>query len=170
MPSKPIEKESPALAAAVQRSRKLLNRRALAAAAAGAVPIPGLDWAVDATLVARMVPAINAEFGLTPAQIEQLTPRQRDKVQKAVTMVGSVLIGKTVTQELAIKAIKAIALRLTTAQAAKFVPFAGQAVSAMVGYATVRYLGENHIKDCVRVAQTAGLALPTPSSHPSAKG
>ena len=41
---------NPALAAAVQRSRKLLHRRALVAAAASAVPVPGLDWAVEAAL------------------------------------------------------------------------------------------------------------------------
>ena len=33
----------------VRRSRKLLNRRALVAAAASAVPVPGLDWAVVLT-------------------------------------------------------------------------------------------------------------------------
>ncbi len=164
MPTNPIDLESPALAAAVRRSRKLLNRRALAAAAAGAIPIPGLDWAVDAALLTRLVPAINAEFGLTPAQLDRLTPNQRDKVQKAVALVGSALIGKLISRDLVIKATETIGLRLTTAQAAKFVPLAGQAISAMVGYATLRYLGEAHIKDCVRVVQTAGLSLPPPQN------
>ena len=164
MPTDPIDFESPALAAAVRRSRKLLNRRALAAAAAGAIPIPGLDWAVDAALLTRLVPAINAEFGLTPAQLDRLTPNQREKVQKAVALVGSVLIGKFISRDLVIKATKTIGLRLTTAQAAKFVPLAGQAISAMVGYATLRYLGEAHIKDCVRVVQAAGLCLPPPQN------
>ena len=164
MPANPIDLESPALAAAVRRSRKLLNRRALATAAAGAIPIPGLDWAVDAALLTRLVPAINAEFGLTPAQLDRLTPNQREKVQKAVALVGSVLIGKFISRDLVIKATKTIGLRLTTAQAAKFVPLAGQAISAMVGYATLRYLGEAHIKDCVRVVQAAGLCLPPPQN------
>ena len=164
MQANPIDLESPALAAAVRRSRKLLNRRALATAAAGAIPIPGLDWAVDAALLTRLVPAINAEFGLTPAQLDRLTPNQREKVQKAVALVGSVLIGKFISRDLVIKATKTIGLRLTTAQAAKFVPLAGQAISAMVGYATLRYLGEAHIKDCVRVVQAAGLCLPPPQN------
>jgi hypothetical protein len=47
-------------------------------------------------------------------------------------------------------------------QAAKYVPLAGQAVSAVMGYTALRYLGEEHIKDCVRVVQEAGLALPAP--------
>jgi uncharacterized protein (DUF697 family) len=55
------------LTGAVQHSRKLLHRRALVAAAASAVPVPGLDWAVDAALLSRLIPQINAEFGLMPA-------------------------------------------------------------------------------------------------------
>ena len=43
--------DNPQLAAAVQRSRRLLHRRALVAAAASTVPVPGLDWAVDAALL-----------------------------------------------------------------------------------------------------------------------
>ena len=52
--------------------------------------------------------------------------------------------------------------RLTAQQAAKYVPLAGQAVAAIMGYTALRYLGEEHIKDCVRVAQNAMLALPAP--------
>ena len=43
-----------AMQAAVKRSRKLLNKRALVAAAASAVPVPGLDWAVDAAMLSKL--------------------------------------------------------------------------------------------------------------------
>lgn len=152
---------NPALLAAVRRSRKILNRRALVAAAASAVPIPGLDWAVDAALLSKLVPEINAEFGLTPEQLDRLTPNKRDQIQKATAMVGSVLIGKFITRDLVIKAAQTIGVRLTAGQAAKFVPLAGQAVAALMGYAAIRYLGEEHMKDCVQVAKVAGL-LPPP--------
>ena len=46
----------PRLEDAVRRSRKLLHRRALVGAAASAVPIPGLDWLVDAALLSRLIP------------------------------------------------------------------------------------------------------------------
>ncbi|SDP08121.1 Uncharacterized conserved protein, DUF697 family [Paracidovorax cattleyae] len=150
----------PALESAVRRSRKLLHRRALMAAAAGVVPVPGLDWAVDAALLTRLIPEINAEFGLTPEQIDRLTPHKREQVQKAVGMVGSALIGRIVTRELVMRALRLIGVRLTAQQAAKFVPLAGQAVSAALGYATLRYLGELHLRDCVQVAKAAGLLLP----------
>ena len=151
---------SAALEAAVKRSRKLLNKRALVAAAASAVPVPGFDWAVDAALLSKLIPEINKEFGLTPAQLDRLDPKKRDQVQKAVTMVGSVLIGKFISRDLVLKAATKLGMRLTTKQLAKYVPFAGQIVAATVGYAAIRYLGEEHMKDCIRVAKQAHLEVP----------
>jgi len=156
---------NPALIAAVRRSRRLLHKRALVAAAASTLPLPGLDWAVDAALLSRLLPRINAEFGLSAQQIDELDPQQREQVQKAVSLVGSVLIGKLVTHELVLRATRAMGLRLTAGQAAKYVPIAGQAVAAGVGYATLRYLGEQHLRDCVRVVLESGLALPAPGAR-----
>ena len=159
-----LAEDNPMLMDAVRRSRKLLNRRALAGAAASAIPVPGLDWAVDAALLSRLVPAINAEFGLTPQQLDSLPAHKREQVQKALAMVGSVLVGKFITRDLVIRMAQAAGKRLTIKQAAKYVPLAGQAVAAVMGYTALRYLGEEHIKDCVRVAQAAQLALPAPAS------
>ena len=145
---------------AVKRSRKLLHKRALLAGAVSAVPVPGLDWAVDAAMLSKLIPEINKEFGLTPQQLDSLTPKKREQVQKAVTMVGSVLIGKLISRDLVIAAATKIGMRLTTKQLAKYVPFAGQIVAATVGYAAIRYLGEEHMKDCIRVAQQAQLEVP----------
>jgi uncharacterized protein (DUF697 family) len=153
---------NPAYIAAIQRSRSMLNKRALVAGVASAVPVPGLDWAVDAALLSRLLPKINAEFGLSAEQLDRLDPSKRERVQKAVAMVGTVLVGKFITKDLVITAAKVVGMRLSAAQAAKFVPLAGQAVSAMVGYAAIRYLGEEHIKDCIRVAREAQLVLPVP--------
>lgn len=155
--------DNAALEAAVKRSRKLLNKRALVAAVASAVPLPGLDWAVDAALLSRLIPEINREFGLTPAQLDQLEPRKLEQVQKATAMVGSVLIGKFISRDLIIKATTKIGVRLTTKQLAKYVPLAGQLVAATVGFAAIRYFGEEHMKDCIRVAREAQLSLPRPA-------
>ena len=146
--------------AAVKRSRKMLHKRALLAGAVSAVPVPGLDWAVDAAMLSKLIPEINREFGLTPEQLDSLNPKKREQVQKAVTLVGSVLIGKLISKDLVIKAATTIGMRLTTKQLAKYVPFAGQIVAATVGYAAIRYLGEEHMKDCIRVAQQAQLDVP----------
>ena len=147
---------------AAQRARKLLHRRALVAAVASATPVPGLDWAVDAALLSRVLPLINAEFGLTPQQLDELSPHKREQVQKAVAAVGSMLIGKFITKDLVTKAARSLGMRVATRQLVKYVPFAGQAVAAALGYSTLRYLGEQHIQDCMRVEQSAQLALPAP--------
>ena len=154
---------NPALQERIRASRKLLNRRAMVAAAASAVPVPGLDWAVDAALLSKLLPEINAQFGLTPVQLEALPQHKREQVQKAVSVVGSMLIGKFITRDLVIRAVQKIGMRLTVKQAAKYVPLAGQAVSALIGYTAIRYLGEQHIRECVQVVQSAQLQLPAPS-------
>jgi uncharacterized protein (DUF697 family) len=147
----------------VTKARQLIARQAWVAAAAGAVPLPGLDWAVDAALLSKLIPKINAQFGLAPHQITQLPLHQRERVQTAIALVGGALLGKLITKELIITVSKTVGVRLSAAQAAKFVPLAGQAASAALNYAALRWLGEQHIKDCVRVVQQAQLSLPAPN-------
>ena len=100
---------------AVKRSRKLLHKRALLAGAVSAVPVPGLDWAVDAAMLSKLIPEINKQFGLTPQQLDSLNPKKREQVQKAVAMVGSVLIGKLISRDLVIAAATKIGMRGMTA-------------------------------------------------------
>lgn len=151
-----------ALEERVRACRRLLSRRAMVGAAASAVPVPGLDWLADAALLTRLLPEINSAFGLTPDQLARLPLHQRDQVQKAVSTVGSVVIGRMVTRDVVIRLGRTVGIRMSSKQAAKYVPLAGQAVAALMGYAALRYLGEEHIKDCVRVARQAQLALPPP--------
>ena len=150
MPSTPL-----ALQQAVERSRAKLHKRALVGGAVSAVPIPGLDWAVDAALLSKLLPDISHEFGLAPEQIDALDPSMREQVEKAVAMVGSVLIGKLLTQHMILRMARSVGVRMGAKQFAKFVPFAGQAIAAAVGYGALRYLGQRHINDCVRVVEHA---------------
>lgn len=158
----------PQLIAAIRRSRRLLGRKALMAAAVGAVPLPGIDWAADAALLARVVPQISSEFGLSVTQVERMAPHERERIRKAAATVGALLVGRLVTRELLIKLASHAGVRLTAQQAAKFVPIAGQLLSATMSYAALRSLGELHIKDCVRVAQSVRHLLPSPVSEPAA--
>ncbi|WP_243457639.1 hypothetical protein [Ottowia testudinis] len=152
----------PRLEQAVQRSRQLLRKRAAVAGVAGAVPLPFLDWAVDAAMLTQLLPKINEEFGLAPHQIAKLDAREKERMQKAIAMIGSVIAGRLVTRALVLRFAKLVGVRLTAAQAARYVPIAGQLVSGLLGYTALRYLGEQHIRDCVRVALAAPPALPAP--------
>ena len=143
---------------AVRRARRLLHRQAALGSLASAVPLPGLDALVDAALLSRLIPRINAEFGLSPAQIEALDPARRVRTQQALALVGSALVGRLVTRQLVLRSARALGWRPSPSALARAVPWAAGAASAALGYATVRYLGEQHIRDCVRVALLASEA------------
>ena len=147
--------------AVVRHCRRLVSRRALVAAGVAIVPIPGVDWVTDIAILMRLIPDINHAFGLTPQQIERLAPDRRIAVYKAISAGGGVLIGKLVTRELVVSALRIVGVRLTTQQAAKFVPIAGQAVSAALTYSSLRYVCEQHIQQCVAISRQ--LMLPAPS-------
>jgi len=134
--------------------RQLVTRRALISAGASVVPMPGVDVAVDITVLLKMIEQINQRFGLTLEQIERLAPQRRLFAYKAAMAVGSALIGRVVTRELVIKVLKTVGVKLSVKQAAKYVPFAGQAVAASLSFAALKALGDRHVEDCVRVAQT----------------
>jgi hypothetical protein len=65
-----------------------------------------------------------------------------------------------VTRELVLKLLQMVGVRLTAQQAAKFVPIAGQAVSAALTYSALRYVCEQHIRQCMAVVRQ--LQLPAP--------
>jgi len=139
--------------AVARACRKLATRRALISAGASAVPVPGLDVAVDVSVLVSMIEDINRAFGLTPEQIERLAPRRKAFVYRSVMAVGGALVGRVVTRELVIRVLKTVGVKLTARQAAKAVPFAGQVVAASIGFAALKYLGDRHIRDCVRVSE-----------------
>jgi hypothetical protein len=117
------------------------------------MPVPGVDWVTDVAVLMQLIPAINQAFGLTPEQIERLAPDRRVVVYKAISAGGGLLIGKLVTRELVVSMLRVVGVRLTTQQAAKFVPVAGQAVSAALTYSTLRFVCEQHIRQCISISK-----------------
>ena len=146
--------------AAVRQCRRLVNSRALVAAGVSVVPIPGVDWVTDVAVLVRVLPAINRAFGLTPEQIERLAPDRRVVVYKAISAGGGMLVGRFVTRELVGRLLRVVGVRLTAQQATKFVPIAGQAVSALLTFSALKYVCEQHIQQCVAVSRQ--LMLPAP--------
>jgi uncharacterized protein (DUF697 family) len=148
--------------AVVRHCRRMVSRRAAVAAGVAAVPIPGVDWLTDVAVLMKLIPDINHAFGLTPEQVERLSPDRRIVVYKAISAGGGMLVGKLVTREVVTQAMRFVGVRLTTQQAAKFVPIAGQAVSAALTYSSLRYVCEQHIRQCVAVSKQLVLAAPAP--------
>jgi hypothetical protein len=138
---------------AIKRSKRIVTKRAAVASAASLVPIPGLDIAVDIAAVMKLIPEINREFGLTPEQISILSPGRQLLIYKSIVAAGSLMIGKLMTKEIAIEVLKTVGVRMSVKQAGKYVPVAGQALSVALGFAAMKYVGHQHIKDCRRVIE-----------------
>jgi len=143
------------------RCRKRVRQRALLAAGVAMVPVPGVDWVTDIGLLVKLLPDISQAFGLSPAQVERLAPDRRIVVYKAISAGGSVVLGRLVTKELVLMLLKTVGVRLSAQQAAKYLPVAGQVVSAALTYSALHYVCEQHIRQCEAVARQ--LLLPAPA-------
>jgi uncharacterized protein (DUF697 family) len=148
-----LPRDAAELDAAVTRCRKMVSKRALASAGAVLVPLPGLDLAADVALLTELIPAINREFGLTPDQIERLSPGAKALLYKAIVAFGGAMVGRVVTRDLILRALAAVGMRITAKTAVRLVPIAGQAISAGLSYSAMRFVGTSHIRDCRRVVE-----------------
>lgn len=135
-----------------RKCRRLVMRRAAVSAGAAAVPVPGLDIAVDITLLMRVIEEINSEFGLSESQIEHLNPKARVLVYQTIVGVGGTLVGKVMTRELIGFVLKRAGMKTAAKQGAKMVPLAGQLASVAIGFAAFRMIGFQHIDACAKVA------------------
>ncbi|MEY4564906.1 MAG: hypothetical protein RLZZ618_4183 [Pseudomonadota bacterium] len=133
--------------------RQLVKRRALVAAGVSVVPLPGLDWVADVATLLKLIPDINRAFGLTPEQVERLAPDRRLMAYKAISAAGGLLVGKLVTHGLVLRVLRVVGVRLTAQQAVKYVPIAGQALSAVLTFTALRFVCEQHIKQCMDVSR-----------------
>ena len=139
--------------AVAQQCRELVKSRAMLAASASMVPIPGLHWLTDVGMLMRLLPQINEAFGLTPEQVAKLAPDRQLVVYKIVSAGGGLLFGKIVAQQVFVRMLRLAGLRLTTRQLAAFVPVVGHAVSAGLTYSVMRYVCEQHIGQCMAVCR-----------------
>ncbi len=136
-----------------RRCRRLVNKRAMLAACVSAVPLPGVDWLTDIAVLVKILPEINEAFGLTPAQIERLAPDRRVAAYKAISAAGAVVFGRLVTRDMVLTLLRKVGVRLSTQQVAKYVPVAGQGLSAALTFTALKYVCEQHIRQCISVAE-----------------
>jgi len=153
---------SDAVGLIAERCRKRVRQRALLAAGVAMVPIPGIDWVTDVGVLVKLMPEISHAFGLSAEQVERLAPDRRVVVYKAISAGGSMVLGRIVTKELVMFMLKTVGIRLSTQQAAKYLPVAGQAISAALTYSALKYVCEQHIRQCEAVARQ--LMLPAPET------
>lgn len=130
---------------------KLVTARSGLSAAAAAVPVPGVDIAADLGLLAELIPTINRKFGLTPEQLDELSPEVRQRLAVVITSVGSTLIGSYVTKESVVILLRKVGVRIASKSVTKYIPFVGTAISASVSFGAMKWMGNSHVADCYEV-------------------
>lgn len=135
---------------------ELVNSSSFFSGAVAAVPIPGIDVANDITILTKLIPKINKKFGLSPEQIDELNPQLKELTLITITKIGTGLIGKYITREMAVKAVTAVSTKAATATVAKtglrYVPLLGPVLSGGISYGAMRFVGRSHVNDCYRIA------------------
>lgn len=132
--------------------RSMVKSRAFASGSTSLIPIPGTDVVADVGILMKLLPAINEKFGLAKEDVEGMDAETKAAFYGLVLSMGSAVIGRIVTREVVIKLLQKVGVRMAAKQATKFVPFAGQALSAVLSFSAMRYVGNKHVEDCYQVA------------------
>lgn len=130
---------------------RMVNKRAMLSGAAAAIPLPGIDVSADITIMVELLTEINKRFGLSEEQIRQLDIERKKVLLVILSSVGNELAGRTVSATVVRSLLKKISNKIAARQMSRFVPFVGQALSAGISFAAMRYLGVNHVEQCYQI-------------------
>lgn len=134
--------------------KKMVSKQALLSAAAAVVPIPGVDVSTDVAILLQLIPKINEKFGLSPKQIDQLSPDLQKMIVVGGTSLSVGLLGKVITPQRIIQLLQRIGLKkLTGKYAAKYIPVVGMVVASSISYVVLRKVGQQHIDECYNIAK-----------------
>lgn len=135
-------------------AEKLVGIYSGLAAANGLNPIIGLDISVDLSLLLKLSKEISHIYGLSERQFkfsESLItdePTLRVLKQKIAQYIAKYLI-----KEAIIKILQALGKREAIKIAAKYIPFVGQAVAALLGYKLTYNFGDELINESEKLAK-----------------
>lgn len=131
----------------------MVTKRATISAGTSAVPVIGVDIAGDVAILLELIPSINRRFGLSNDQIDGYDPVVKQMIYQLIKRAGLAMIGQEITKTLVTQALKKIAGRAVVKQLLKFIPFAGWAANAAIGFGAMKYIGNSHVDDCYHVVE-----------------
>lgn len=131
---------------------RLVNQRAVVSGVAAAIPLPGIDFTADVVIMAELLTEINRRFGLSEEQLQSMDPERLRVLLVIITSVGSEIAGKTVSTTTIRSLLRNMSSRIVAKSGGKYVPLVGQAVSAGISFAAMRYLGMHHVEQCYEIA------------------
>lgn len=121
---------------------------AAGASAANALnPIPGVDIAVDISILVGLFQGLRSAFGLTDERINA-----KDlAVPSLVPLVKNV--AAYLTREGILLLLKQFVGRIAAKEAAKWVPLVGTAIAASIGFGITHTAGHAYLNDCYALAK-----------------
>jgi hypothetical protein len=133
--------------------KTMVTKAAALSGGVALVPVVGVDIAADMGLLLELLPRINRRFGLAPEQIAQLDAQTRMLVYNMVIAVGGQLVGKVISRRLVLRVLRKVGVRMTADQVLRYVPIVGQAASAALSFAAMKYVGNAHVNECYAIAK-----------------
>lgn len=132
-------------------AESIVSWSAVASAANGLNPVPGVDVAVDVSVLVTMVKKINAVFGLTEEQlqfIEKTIPGIANTAEFNGIKQGILrFIAKYIAVEGILMVLKRMGSQVAIKNISKFLPFVGQLISAGIGYKMTTSFGETYLDE-----------------------
>ncbi len=125
-----------------------VNAYAWAGALNAMNPVPGVDVSVDVGIFYKMMKNIRESFGFG-----------NDEELKKYMVLGPVakqLINRILeyaTKEGIIQVIKQLGVRYARQKFAKYIPFVGQGLAALAGFAMIKELGSSYVDDCYKLSK-----------------
>lgn len=125
-----------------QASEALIRNYCRLAALNGINPIPGLDIALDMSILFKMFADIRSTYGLTESKLS--------KAAAVLPLAKRIMVYGTEWGLMTL--LKNAGKRVAATRVVKFVPLIGQAVSATAGYLIVQRAGRQYLQDCKQLA------------------
>ncbi|MDI6796174.1 MAG: 50S ribosome-binding GTPase [Desulfatibacillaceae bacterium] len=110
-------------------------------------PLPGMDVAVDISILLSLFRSIKKAYGLNDKAL--LTSREFQV--PALAQLANNLI-KNATRAGVIRLLQRVATREITKSTSKYIPLVGQAIAASIGYGITLQAGNAYLADCHELA------------------
>lgn len=127
---------------------KYVSIASLAAAANGINPVPGVDVAVDVSIIIKLFKEIRDYYGLSDDSLDTL---KKSSIPVVGRLANNVL--QYATKEGILILLKNFAARETLKEFAKYIPIVGQLIAAGLGYTITLQVGNSYLNDCHNLAE-----------------
>ncbi len=128
---------------------KVVVSKSLQAAANGLNPIPGLNLAIDLSVLQKLFKEVRKNFDLTDERIKQVS---KLNLYPNLANISNNII-RSLSYDGIVNLLKKQAGKQIAQKASRYIPLIGVAISAAGGY-TITYLaGKSYLNDCYELAE-----------------